>query len=70
MVTVTERKTKQDWACFVEEIANQYETAEKITLVMDNLNTHESGSFYEVFPPDKTKAIWDFSQGSVKTKNR
>jgi len=26
---------------------------------MDNLNTHEPGSFYEVFPPDKAKTIWD-----------
>ncbi len=59
MVKVTKRKTKQDWACFLEEIAVQYETAEKITLVMDNLNTHEPGSFYEAFPPDKAKAIWD-----------
>ena len=40
MVKVTERKTKKDWACFIEEIAEQYEGAEKITLVMDNLNTH------------------------------
>lgn len=59
MVEVTERKTRQDWAHFVEKIAVQYETAEKITLVMDNLNTHEPGSFYEAFPPDKAKAIWD-----------
>ncbi len=59
IVKVTERKTKQDWAYFLEEIANQYETAEKITLVIDNLNTHEPGSFYEAFPPDKAKAIWD-----------
>lgn len=59
MLKVTERKTKQDWAYFIEEIADQYETAEKITLVMDNLNTHEPGSFYEVFPPDKAKTIWD-----------
>ncbi len=59
MVEVTERKTKQDWAYFIEKIAVQYETAEKITLVMDNLNTHEPGSFYEAFPPDKAKAIWD-----------
>lgn len=59
MVEVTERKTKQDWAYFLEKIAVQYETAEKITLVMDNLNTHEPGSFYEVFPPEKAKAIWD-----------
>ena len=59
MVKVTERKTKQDWAHFLEDIANQYETAEKITLVIDNLNTHDPGSFYETFPPDKAKAIWN-----------
>jgi hypothetical protein len=58
-VKVTERKTKRDWACFIEEIAGQYESAEKITLVMDNLNTHNAGSFYESFPPDKAKALWD-----------
>ena len=59
MVTITERKTSQDWAYFLEEIAGQYESAEKITLVMDNLNTHVPGSFYETFPPDKAKALWD-----------
>jgi hypothetical protein len=59
MVKVTERKTKQDWACFLEDIATQYEDAEKITLVMDNLNTHEPGSLYETFPPDQAKALWD-----------
>nr|QNO47604.1 hypothetical protein PGBELJNO_00002 [Methanosarcinales archaeon ANME-2c ERB4] len=59
MVKITERRTKKDWACFLEEIADQYEGAEKITLVMDNLNTHVPGSFYETFQPDKAKAIWD-----------
>ncbi len=59
MVKITERKTKLDWAFFLEEIADQYETAEKITLVIDNLNTHNPGSFYEAFPPDKAKAVWD-----------
>ncbi len=59
LVKITERKTKQDWACFIEEIAQQYESAEKITLVMDNLNTHHAGSLYEVFPPDKARALWD-----------
>jgi hypothetical protein len=59
MVTITERKTKRDWACFLEEIAGQYESAEKITLVMDNLNTHKPGSLYETFEPDQAKAIWD-----------
>jgi len=40
MVKITERKTKRDWAYFLEDIAAQYKSAEKITLVMDNLNTH------------------------------
>jgi hypothetical protein len=58
-VKVTERKTKQDWAVFLEEIANQYANAEKITLIMDNLETHKPGSFYESFPAQKAKALWD-----------
>jgi transposase len=59
MVNVIERKTKQDWAHFVEKIAIQYEDAEKITLVMDNLNTHTPGALYETFSPEKAKALWD-----------
>jgi transposase len=59
MVTINKRKTKQDWAYFLEKIAAQYERAEKITLVMDNLNTHAPGSLYETFQPDKAKALWD-----------
>ena len=59
MVKITERKTKKDWAYFLEEIADQYKRAKKITLVMDNLNTHVPGSLYETFQPDKAKAIWD-----------
>jgi hypothetical protein len=43
----------------LEDIANHYQEAEKITLVMDNLNTHEPGSFYETFQPDRAKALWD-----------
>ena len=59
MLKVTKRRTKQDWAYFLEEIEDQNETAEKITLVMDNLNTHVPGSLYETFQPDKAKAILD-----------
>lgn len=59
MVEVTERKTKVDWAFFVEKIASRYEDAEKITLVMDNLNTHVAGSLYEAFAPEKAKTLWD-----------
>ena len=59
MIKITDRRTALDWASFIEEIAAQYEQAEKITLVMDNLNTHKPGSFYEKFPPEKAKALWD-----------
>ena len=44
---------------FIEELAARCEYAERITLVMDNLNTHNAGSLYEKFPPNKAKALWD-----------
>jgi len=59
MVRMIEKKTKRDWAGFIEEIADQYPDAEKITLVMDNLNTHKAASLYETFEPEKAKALWD-----------
>lgn len=59
LVKVTERKTKLDWAAFMEDIANQYTEADKITLVTDNLETHKPGSLYESFPAEKAKALWD-----------
>ena len=59
IVRVTEQRTKQDWARFLEAIAKEYKHAEKITLVMDNLNTHVPGSLYETFQPEKAKALLD-----------
>ena len=59
LVKITERKAKIDWAHFLEDIANLYSDAEKITLVMDNLNTHNPGSFYEAFEPPRAKQLWD-----------
>ena len=59
MTQVTERRTKRDWALFVESIAAHYPEAERITLVMDNLNTHTPAALYETFPPAKAKALWD-----------
>ncbi|HHB75368.1 MAG TPA: IS630 family transposase, partial [Desulfobulbus sp.] len=50
---------KKDWARFLEDIAAKYQDAEKITLVMDNLNTHKPGSLYETFSPAKAKKLWD-----------
>ena len=59
-VKVTHRRTKIDWAVFVKEIAdNHYKDAIKITLVMDNLNTHKPSALYEAFSPEEAKRIWD-----------
>ena len=47
---VTERRTKKDWANFMQEVIDiHYKDAEKIILVMDNLNTHVLSSFSEAF---------------------
>ena len=51
------RRTKLDWAVFVQDIASSYPDAERITLVMDNPNTHTPGSLYEAFAPEKAKAL-------------
>lgn len=59
MIKITERRTKQEWAYYLEEIAALYKNTDKITLVMDNLNTHIPGSLYETFQPAKAKALWD-----------
>jgi transposase len=59
LIQVSQRKTKSDWAHFVQALAERYSHAEKITLVMDNLNTHGPGSLYETFAPAEAKALWD-----------
>ena len=59
LVEITERKTKTQWAHFVEKIAGTYPEAERIILVMDNLNTHNPGALYEAFDPEKAKKLWD-----------
>lgn len=59
-VEIKERKTKKDWAHFIRNLADiNYKEARKITLVMDNLNTHSPSALYEVFKPEEAKRIWD-----------
>jgi hypothetical protein len=59
-VDVTEFKTKRDWALFIKRIAEEkYPKAKRITLVMDNYNTHNASSFYETFKPKEAKKLWD-----------
>ncbi len=59
LTKVTERRTKTDWARFLHDIAARYPQATRITLVLDNLNTHRPGALYETYPPARAKALWD-----------
>lgn len=57
-VEVTDRRTAIDWAHFMKQIADvQYPHAERIRVVLDNLNTHNAGSFYEAFEPTEARRL-------------
>ena len=53
-VKATERRTKKDWAHLIRELVDvYYPQADRIVLVMDNLNTHSPSSLYETFEPEE-----------------
>ena len=57
-VEATKRRTKIDWAHQAERLLLEfYPEADKIRLVMDNLNTHMIGSLYQAFPADKARSL-------------
>jgi hypothetical protein len=58
LLQVSKRRTKKDWALFLRDLIDlHYPEAEKIVLVMDNLNTHSPSSFYEVFDPVEARRL-------------
>ncbi len=59
-VDVTEQRTRADWAYQIKDLVDvRYPQAERIVLVLDNLNTHGPASLYEVFPPAEAKRLAD-----------
>jgi hypothetical protein len=57
-VVARQRRTRVDWAHEVEHLLTiDYPDAERVLLVMDNLNTHTLGSLYEAFEPAKARAL-------------
>ena len=55
-VAVTERRTMEDFAHQMRWLADAaYPEAEKVRVVLDNLNTHKPASLYETFEPTKPK---------------
>jgi len=60
-VELSDRRTAVDFARIVKGLVDsrRYKDAEKIVLVMDQLNTHSPASLYEAFAPDEAKRIAD-----------
>ena len=57
-VNVTNRRTKLDFAREMKELVDVHHAgAQRITLVMDNLNTHRMSCLYEAFPPAEARRI-------------
>jgi len=57
-VAVTQRRTKVDWAQQVRELLDvDYPQAKRVTLVLDNLNTHGVASLYEAFEPAEARRL-------------
>lgn len=46
---ITDRRRKIEYAEFMQQLVPYFPEAEKIRLIQDNLNTHNSSSFYERF---------------------
>jgi hypothetical protein len=57
-VAVTDTRKRGDWAHFVRGLLEgQYRDAERVVLVMDQLNTHSLASLYEAFPPSEARRL-------------
>ena len=57
-ISVSQRRTKIDWAHCIKELVDlHYPYAEKIVLVLDNLNTHTPAALYEAFAPSEARRL-------------
>jgi hypothetical protein len=57
-VSVTKRRTAQDWAAAMRDLSDLwYPQADKIVVVLDNLNTHTPAAFYEAFEPSEARRL-------------
>ncbi len=58
-VQVTAQRTKRDGARVIRALVDDhYPTAERIVLVVDNLNTHVAAALYETFPAAEARRLW------------
>ena len=56
--TARPRRTNADWAVEAADLLEgRYADCPKVTFVLDNLNTHTPGAFYEVFEPARAREL-------------
>jgi len=59
-IAVTEHRRRTDWAGFIRSLREgRYHEAERVVLIIDQLNTHSPASLYEAFPPEEAKRLAD-----------
>jgi hypothetical protein len=57
-VFIRDQHTRLEWADVVAHIVEEmYPEAEDITLIQDNLSAHKKSALYELFPPERARAI-------------
>ena len=56
-VKVTDRRTRQDFARVLKDLADVRFPGKRIVLVMDNLNTHKLSSLYDTFAPEEASRL-------------
>src|SRR5215210_4478021 len=57
-IELTEHRRRTDWAGFIRSLLEgRYRDAERVVLIMDQLNTHSPASFYATFPPEEAKRL-------------
>src|SRR4051794_12722713 len=54
---VYEHRTKAEYTQFMQHLSESYGDAKKIIVVHDNLNTHQTGAFYDHLPADQARAL-------------
>ena len=70
-VVARSRPSRIDWAHEVERLLTvDYPHADRVVLVMDNLNTHTTGSLYQAFEPAKARELARLCASEIGAQHR
>jgi len=57
-IEITDQRRREEWARVMQKVSDElYSQAEKIVVVLDNLNTHTPAVFYQVFEPEEARRL-------------